>query len=74
MFGLGEVDQKPYNSSIKSMKTIQWDEMRFLSSGSALEIEKRTWKMNLVAAGLTQRLFQQVFEKWVERCKKCIAC
>jgi hypothetical protein len=41
--------------------------------------------MNLLAAGLAQRLFhlplklaandlQHVFEKWVERCKKCIAC
>jgi hypothetical protein len=41
--------------------------------------------MNLLAAGLAQRLFhyflklaanglQRIFEKWVERCKKYIAC
>jgi hypothetical protein len=29
----------------------------FSSGGSALETEKRTWKINLVAAGLAQRLF-----------------
>jgi len=44
---------------------------------------KRTWKLNLVAVGLAQSLFhyppeacgglQHVFEKWVERCKKCMA-
>jgi hypothetical protein len=51
------VDQKPYNSSIKPIETMQWDELRFWSGGRALETEKRTWKMNLVAADLAQRLF-----------------
>jgi hypothetical protein len=39
------------------METMQWDELRFSSGGSALETEKRKWKVNLVAAGLAQRLF-----------------
>jgi hypothetical protein len=39
------------------METMQWDELRFSSNGNALETEKWTWKMNLVASGLAQRLF-----------------
>jgi hypothetical protein len=38
------------------METMQWDELRFSSGGNALETEKRTWKIDLVAAGLAQRL------------------
>jgi hypothetical protein len=30
VFGLEKVDQKPCNSSIKPMKMMQWDELRFL--------------------------------------------
>jgi hypothetical protein len=54
---LEKMDQKPYNSFIKPMETMQWDELRFSNGGNALETEKRTWKMNLVAAGLAQLLF-----------------
>jgi hypothetical protein len=47
VFGLEKVDQKPYNSSIKPMETMQCDRLRFSSGGSASETEKRTLKMNL---------------------------
>jgi hypothetical protein len=45
VFGLEKVDQKPYNSSIKPVETMQWDELRFSSGGSALETEKRMWNV-----------------------------
>jgi hypothetical protein len=73
-----KVDHKPYNSSNKPMETMQWDKMRFSSGGSASDTEKRmqndktacsTILLKLAASGL-----QHVLEKWVERCKKCIAC
>jgi hypothetical protein len=32
-----------YNSSVKSMETMQWYELRFSSGGSALETKKRKW-------------------------------
>jgi histone-lysine N-methyltransferase SETMAR len=32
VFGLEKVDQKPYDSTIKPMETMQWDELRFSSS------------------------------------------
>jgi hypothetical protein len=60
------------------METMQWDELRFSSGGSALETEKRTWNVKncllhypIEAYG---NYLQHVFEKWVERCKKSIAC
>jgi hypothetical protein len=34
VFGLEKVDQKPCNSSLKPMKTMQWDELRFPSGGN----------------------------------------
>jgi hypothetical protein len=47
------------------------DELRFSSGGSALETEKRTRKMNLVTAGLAQRLFHYP----PEACgKRSVAC
>jgi hypothetical protein len=63
------MDQKPYKSFTKPKETMQWDELRFSSSGgSALETQKLTWKMNLVAAGLAQCLFhyppRQEISKW----------
>jgi hypothetical protein len=81
VLGLEKVDQKPHNSFIKPMEMIQLDEPRFSNGGSALEeISKfrsdqdaktacSTILLKLAANGL-----QLVFEKWVERYKKCIAC
>jgi hypothetical protein len=57
VFGLEKVDQKPYNSSIKPMETMQWDELRFSSGGSALETEKRTWKLIFVVGKVMLILF-----------------
>jgi hypothetical protein len=39
VFGLEKVDQKSYNSFMKPTETMQWDELRFSSGGSALETE-----------------------------------
>jgi len=82
LFGLDKMDQKPYNSSIKPMETMQCDELRFSSGRSALETEKRTCKMNLevktscstILLKLAANDLQHVFEKWVDRCERCIAC
>jgi hypothetical protein len=52
VFGFRKLNQKPNNSSIKPIETRQWDELRFSSGGGALETEKRTWEINLVAAGI----------------------
>jgi hypothetical protein len=68
---------KPYNSSIKPMETMQWDELRFSSGGSAFETEKRTWKMNLLAASpvpLSSWSLRQTVCSSLEHYKKCIAC
>jgi hypothetical protein len=40
VFGLEKVDQKPYNSSIKPMETMQCDKLLFSSGGSASDMEK----------------------------------
>jgi hypothetical protein len=37
VFSLEKVGQKPYNSSIKPMETMQRDELRFSSGGRALD-------------------------------------
>jgi hypothetical protein len=51
---------------------------RFPSGGSALQTEKRTWNVKTSSSAILLKLaangLQHVFEKWVERCKKCIAC
>jgi hypothetical protein len=74
MFGSEKMDQKPYNSSIKpySPDLVPCDFWAFPS----LKTEPRGKKtacstilLKLAANGL-----QHVFEKWVERCRKCIAC
>jgi hypothetical protein len=69
---------KPYNSSIRPMETMQWDELRFSSGGSALETEKRTWNVKTACSTILLKLaangLQHVFEKWVERCKMCVVC
>jgi hypothetical protein len=60
------------------METMQSDEMRFSSGGSSLKTEKRTLKVKTACSTILLKLaangLQHVFEKWVERCKKCIAC
>jgi hypothetical protein len=60
------------------METMQRDELRFSSGGSASEMEKRTWKVKTACSTILLKLaangLQYVFEKWVERCNKCIAC
>jgi hypothetical protein len=80
VFGLEKVDHKPYNSFINTMETMQTDELRFSSGGSALEEiskfrsdqEVKT-ACSIILMKLTENGLQHVFEKWVERCKKCIA-
>jgi hypothetical protein len=60
------------------MKTMQWDSLRFSSGESALETEKRKWKVKTACSTILLKLatngLQHVFEKGVERCKNCIAC
>jgi hypothetical protein len=40
VISLEKVNQKPYNSSITPMETMQSDDLQFSSGGSALEMEK----------------------------------
>jgi hypothetical protein len=78
VFGLEKVDQKHYNTSIKLMETMQCDELRF-SSGELRDKKFRsdqevktvcsTLLLKFTAYGLLN-----VSDKWVKRCKKCIAC
>jgi hypothetical protein len=82
VFGLEEVDQKPYNSSTKpySPNLAPCDFWAFptmirelrgkkFQSGQVVKTVCSTILLKLAANGL-----QHVFEKWVERCKKCVAC
>jgi hypothetical protein len=68
MFGSEEMDQKPYTSRIKPMETMQWTICGF-ESDQEVKTACSTILLKLAANGL-----QHVFEKWVERCRKCIAC
>jgi hypothetical protein len=63
---------------MKPMETMQWDELRFSGGDSALETGQRTWKVktsySTILLKLAESGLQHVYEKWVERCKKSIAC
>jgi hypothetical protein len=54
----------PTNLPSSLWRPMQWDELLFSRGGSAFETEKRTWNINLVAAGLAQRLFHYPPEAW----------
>jgi hypothetical protein len=73
VFGVEEVDQKPYNSSIKPMES-RSRPMRFLGfsnhENGAPRQKNRLFHYPPEACGTG---LQHVSEKWVERCKKCIA-
>jgi hypothetical protein len=74
VFGLEKVDQKTYNSSMKpySPDLAPCNFWAFPTMKRELRGKKTacsTIFLKLVANGL-----QHVFEKWVERCKNCIAC
>jgi hypothetical protein len=74
VLGLEKVDQKPHNASIKPMEP-RSHPMRIPGFPTmkrelrAKETACSTILLKLAANGL-----QHVFEKCVERCKKCIAC
>jgi hypothetical protein len=75
VFDFEKVDQKSYNSSIKPTETMQRDKLRFSSGGSALEMDQEfKTACSIILLKLAANGLQHVFEKWVERCKKCIAC
>jgi hypothetical protein len=60
------------------METMQRDELQFSSGGNASDTEKRTRNVKTACSTILLKLaangLQHVFEKWVEHCKKCIAC
>jgi hypothetical protein len=57
---------------------MRWDELRFSNGGSASETGKSDQEVKTACSTILLKLaangLQHVFEKWVERCKKCIAC
>jgi hypothetical protein len=63
VFGFEKVDQKLYNSC--DFWTFPTMKRELLGKKTACS----TILLKLAANGL-----QHVFEKWVERCKKCVAC
>jgi hypothetical protein len=72
VFGLEKVYQEPYNLFIKLMESTLCDFWAFPTTERELRGKKTTWStiiLTLAANGL-----QHVFEKWMERCKKCISC
>jgi hypothetical protein len=74
MFGLEKVYQKPYNSSIKPMES-RFHPMRFLGfSNHEKGLRGKKTACSIILLKLVANGLQHVFEKWVERCKKCIAC
>jgi hypothetical protein len=74
VFGLEKVNQKPYNSFIKPMESSSHP-MHFLGffnhEKGAPRQENRLFHYPLEACG---KRSAARFMKWVERCKKCIAC
>jgi hypothetical protein len=81
VFGLERVDQKTYNSRIDAMRraaVFKWWK-RFRDGETNVKDEPRSDQevktaCSIILLGLAANGLQHIFEKWVERCKKCIAC
>jgi hypothetical protein len=74
VFGLEKVNQKPYNASIKPVesKLAPCDFWAFPTM--KIELRGKKTACSAIFKKFAANSLQHVFEKWVERCKKCIAC
>jgi hypothetical protein len=69
---------KHYNSSLEPIETRQWNDLRFPSSGSALERERSDQEFKTACSNillnLVKKSLQHISEKWLGHCKNCNAC
>jgi hypothetical protein len=74
VFGFEKVDQKPYNLSIKPMESSLASCDFWAFPTMKMELRGKKTACSTILLKLAANGLQHVFEKWVERCKKCIAC